>query len=389
MNTSQQIDAFKQQFGAAPKFVARAPGRVNLIGEHTDYNDGFVLPMAIDRDVTLVGAPRTDAQVRIHSLNFNQTTEFSLNDIQKTGPEWSHYGRGVALALQKAGYALTGFDAVMYGNVPIASGLSSSAATELATIMAFSAAAENGKLKIENEELSMVTAAKLAQQAENQFVGVNCGIMDQFISALGAAGHALMIDCRSLGYELVPMPPGATVLVVDTTAPRTLAGSAYNQRRAECEAGAIFFDKPSLRDVTMAEFKALQPKLPTVVMHRCAHVIMENRRVLDAVAAMKAGDLEQLGILMSQSHESLRDLYEVSSKELDAVVDIARAEEGVYGARMTGAGFGGCAIVLVANEYTAAVAAKIADEYPRRTGRTPNIYPCVASAGAGFWRIED
>lgn len=389
MNISQQIDAFKQHFGAAPTFVARAPGRVNLIGEHTDYNDGFVLPMAIDRDVTLVGTPRSDAQVRIHSLNFNQTAEFSLADIQKTGPEWSHYGRGVALALQKAGYRLTGFDAVMYGNVPIASGLSSSAATELATIMAFSASAENEKLKIENRELSLVSAAKLAQQAENQFVGVNCGIMDQFISALGAAGHALMIDCRSLGYELVPMPPGVTVLVVDTTAPRTLAGSAYNQRRAECEAGAVLFNKASLRDVTMAEFKALQPQLPTVVMHRCAHVIMENQRVLDAVAAMKAGDLEQLGILMSQSHESLRDLYEVSSKELDAVVDIARAEVGVYGARMTGAGFGGCAIVLVANEHAAAVATKIADEYPRRTGRTPNIYPCVASAGAGFWRIRD
>lgn len=389
MNISQQIDAFKQHFGAAPTFVARAPGRVNLIGEHTDYNDGFVLPMAIDRDVTLVGTPRSDAQVRIHSLNFNQTTEFSLNDIQKTGPEWSHYGRGVALKLQKAGYHLTGFDAVMYGNVPIASGLSSSAATELATIMAFSASAENEKLKIENRELSLVSAAKLAQQAENQFVGVNCGIMDQFISALGAAGHALMIDCRSLGYELVPMPPGATVLVVDTTAPRTLAGSAYNQRRAECEAGAVLFNKASLRDVTMAEFKALQPKLPTVVMHRCAHVIMENQRVLDAVAAMKAGDLEQLGILMSQSHESLRDLYEVSSKELDAVVDIARAEVGVYGARMTGAGFGGCAIVLVANEHAAAVAAKIADEYPRRTGRTPNIYPCVASAGAGFGKLSE
>ena len=401
MNISQQIDAFKQHFGAAPTFVARAPGRVNLIGEHTDYNDGFVLPMAIDRDVTLIGTPRNDAQVRIHSLNFNQTTEFSLADIQKTGPEWSHYGRGVALALQKAGYHLTGFDAVMYGNVPIASGLSSSAATELATIMAFSASAdENEKLKIENAEknssfsilnskFSLVEAAKLAQQAENQFVGVNCGIMDQFISALGAAGHALMIDCRSLGYELVPMPSGATVLVVDTTAPRTLAGSAYNQRRAECEAGAVLFNKASLRDVTMAEFKALQPQLPTVVMHRCAHVIMENQRVLDAVAAMKAGDLEQLGILMSQSHESLRDLYEVSSKELDAVVDIARAKVGVYGARMTGAGFGGCAIVLVANEHAAAVAAKIADEYPRRTGRTPNIYPCVASAGAGFGKLSE
>jgi galactokinase len=178
-------------------------------------------------------------------------------------------------------------------------------------------------------------------------------------------------------------------LVVDTTAPRTLAGSAYNQRRAECEAGAILFNKASLRDVTMTEFKALQPKLPTIVMHRCAHVIMENQRVLDAVAAMKVGDLEQLGILMSQSHESLRDLYEVSSKELDAVVDIARAEVGVYGARMTGAGFGGCAIVLVANEHAAAVAAKIADEYPHHTGRTPNIYPCVASAGAGFGKLSE
>ena len=372
-------------FGRDATFVARAPGRVNLIGEHTDYNDGFVLPMAIDRDVTLVGAARDDRTVRVRSLDFDQTTEFSLDFITRdAAAPWSNYIRGVAVALRDTGFVLHGFDAVMKGEVPIGSGLSSSAATEMAAIMAFKAAAVLSGAPLDEGRLDGVLAARLAQRAENHFVGVNCGIMDQFISSLGQAGHALKIDCRSLEFELVPMPAGATVLVVDTAAPRTLAGSAYNERRAECEAGAALFGVRSLRDVNIIEFKRLRDSLPAPLVLRCGHVILENVRTLDAVEAMRRGDLEELGLLMSHSHESLRDLYEVSSAELNAVVEIAQAEEGVYGARMTGAGFGGCAIALVANDKVEAVTARIAEEYPKRTGRTPKIYPCVASAGASY-----
>ena len=376
--------------GRKPGFVARAPGRVNLIGEHTDYNDGFVLPMAIDRDVTLVGAARDDRMVRAHSLDFDQTIEFSLDFIRHDPTAtWSNYLRGVAVAVRDTGFVLHGFDAVMKGEVPIGSGLSSSAATELAAIMAFKAAGAQSGAPFDEHRLDGILAARLAQRAENHFVGVNCGIMDQFISSLGKAGHALKIDCRSLDFELVPMPAGVTILVVDTSAPRTLAGSAYNERRAECEAGAKLFGVKSLRDVPFAEFKRLRDTLPGPIMLRCGHVILENVRTIDAVDAMRRGDLEELGVLMSHSHESLRDLYEVSSPELDAVVEIAQAEPGVYGARMTGAGFGGCAIALVANEAVEAVSARIAEEYPRRTGRTPKIYPCVASDGASYRLIKN
>lgn len=393
--TSDLISAFSAQFNTAAAFLARAPGRVNLIGEHVDYNDGFVLPMAIDRDVTLVGAPRADGRVRIHSLNFNQTAEFALDDLKRDGPEWAFYAQGVADMLQKFGFALRGFNAVMRGEVPIASGLSSSAATELATIMAFEAAGSisqpaapaNEKLLSSKNPIGGVTAARVAQRAESEFVGVKCGIMDQFISSLGKKGQALLIDCRSLEYELVPVPQGATVLVVDTTAPRTLAGSAYNERRGQCEIGAFLLSVESLRDVDVKKFKAEAMRLPEDIRDRVAHVVFENVRVQDAVAAMRSGDLETLGICMNQSHDSLRDLYEVSSKELDAVVDIARGVEGVYGARMTGAGFGGCAIALVDDAQVGHLTEVIAKEYPIRTGRTPNIYPCVASDGAGWRKI--
>ena len=364
-------------------FVARAPGRVNLIGEHTDYNDGFVLPIAIDRDVMLVGTPRNDRLVRIYSADFNQRAEFSLDSIDHDKQhEWNNYIRGVADVLQKAGYTLRGFDAVMQGDVPIASGLSSSAATEMATVMAFTAAANGSAAPL---QIDGARAAQLAQRAENQFVGVNCGIMDQFISSLGQAQHALMIDCRSLAYQRVPMPQGATVLVVDTTAPRTLAGSAYNQRRAECEEGARLLGVKSLRDIPVDEFERRKGELPATIARRCAHVVHESQRVLDAVSALERNDIRAFGELMFQSHISLRDLYEVSSKELDAVVDITRGETGVYGARMTGAGFGGCAIALVQDEHAQALAQKVQAEYPRRTGRTPKVYACVASDGAS-WR---
>lgn len=383
---------FTEIFGRPPAFLARAPGRVNLIGEHTDYNDGFVLPMAINRDLVIVGAPRNDRVVRLHSANFDDATAFTLDHIERMEAHaWSNYARGVADVLQQAGFGLCGFDGLMYGDVPIGSGLSSSAATEMATVMAFTAAEATAAAPSRSAAadqsltaLDAVQAARLAQRAENEFVGVNCGIMDQFISALGAVGHALFIDCRSLAYAPVPMPDGVTVLVVDTSAPRSLAASAYNERRAQCEAVARAFGAPALRDVSIEAFERRRGELSAVLARRASHVIYENQRVLDAVAAMRANDVATLGALMNQSHDSLRDWYEVSSAELDAVVDIARALPGVYGARMTGAGFGGCAIALVADDRVGALTDALAREYPRRTGREPKIYACVASAGASW-----
>jgi len=381
MITDELIARFKDVYGQSPAFVARAPGRVNLIGEHTDYNDGFVLPMAIDRDVTIVGRHRNDRIVRLHSANFDNSIEFSLDNIEKLDRNtWSNYNRGVADVLQKDGHTLNGFDGVVHGNVPIASGLSSSAATEMATMMAFSAATP--ALKLDG-----VTMARLSQRAENQFVGVNCGIMDQFISSLGKKDHALFIDCRSLEYQLAPMMQGVTVLVVDTNASRSLAASAYNERRAQCEEASRIFGVKALRDVSVETFERRQGELPDLIAKRASHIVYENQRVLDAVEALRANDVVRFGQLMNQSHDSLRDLYAVSSKELDAVVDIAREMRGVHGARMTGAGFGGCAIALVNNEQAGALAERMKEEYPRRTGKQPNVYACVASDGASWAAI--
>jgi galactokinase len=375
------ISRFEQRFGHRPAFLSRAPGRVNLIGEHTDYNDGFVLPMAINREVAVVGAPRDDRRIRLYALNFDDEACFALDQLQRGEPaDWSDYPRGVAWALQEAGFDLVGFDGVLYGDVPIGSGLSSSAAIEMAVFMAFAAC------QPALAGLDRVRAAKLAQRAENAFVGVNCGIMDQFVSALGQAGHALFIDCRSLDYAPVRMPVGTAVVIVDTAAPRSLAASAYNERRAQCEAAARMLGIPALRDLSPEIFAQRRAALPALVAQRAEHVIYENQRVLDAVAALRAGDVATFGRLMNESHDSLRDLYEVSSAELDAVVEIARGVSGVYGARMTGAGFGGCAIALAEQTAIDALRDAVMREYPARTGRQPSIYICTASDGAS-WRL--
>jgi galactokinase len=375
------ISRFEQRFGHRPAFLSRAPGRVNLIGEHTDYNDGFVLPMAINREVAVVGAPRDDRRIRLYALNFDDEACFALDQLQRGEPaDWSDYPRGVAWALQEAGFDLVGFDGVLYGDVPIGSGLSSSAAIEMAVFMAFAAC------QPALAGLDRVRAAKLAQRAENAFVGVNCGIMDQFVSALGQAGHALFIDCRSLDYAPVRMPVGTAVVIVDTAAPRSLAASAYNERRAQCEAAARMLGIPALRDLSPEIFAQRRAALPALVAQRAEHVIYENQRVLDAVAALRAGDVATFGRLMNESHDSLRDLYEVSSAELDAVVEIARGVSGVYGARMTGAGFGGCAIALAEQTAVDALRDAVMREYPARTGRQPSIYVCTASDGAS-WRL--
>jgi galactokinase len=377
MHTPDLISRFRSKFGYAPTFIARAPGRVNLIGEHTDYNAGFVLPMAIDRDVVFVGAARTDHVVRVDSANFDQLVAFSLDSITHAEKFlWNNYVRGVADVLQKAGHTLGGFDAVMYGTVPIASGLSSSAATEMAAMKAFDA--------VNATQLTGVQQAQLAQKAEIEFMGVNCGIMDQFISSLGKRGQALFIDCRALTHELVPMPSGVSVLVADTQAPRTLASSAYNERVRECAEAAKILGVNSLRDASVSQFENQKDKMPALIAKRAAHVIYENQRVLDAVAALRANAVAGFGALMNASHDSLRDLYAVSSKELDAVVDIARGMPGVLGARMTGAGFGGCAIALVRDENVDALKEAVERQYPIKTKRTPKVYVCVPSDGASF-----
>ena len=366
--------AFEARFGEAPAFVARAPGRVNLIGEHTDYNDGFVLPMAIERAVWIALRPRADGVVSVHSLDFGETAELTLDPLERGGPEWSEYVRGTAWALAEAGHRLQGWEGVMASDVPIGAGLSSSAALELATARAFAAVSglawEPGAM------------ARLAQAAENRWVGVNCGIMDQMISAAGEEGHAVLIDCRSLKTRAVPLPQGTVVVILDTATRRGLVDSAYNERRRQCEAAAAFFGVAALRDVAPGAFADAAAGLVADTARRARHVVTENARTLVAAEAMRAGNAGALGALMNASHDSLRDDFEVSSPALDAMVEIARAHPGCHGARMTGAGFGGCAVALVDAAHAAAFARDVAAAYERRTGLVPQIYVTGASAGA-------
>jgi galactokinase len=365
---------FERRFGARPAFVARAPGRVNLIGEHTDYNAGFVLPMAIDRAVWVAARPRNDRQVLVHALDFDQTARFALDGLANTAAGWAEYLKGVAWALQEARYTLRGWEGVLAGDVPRGAGLSSSAALEMAAARTFAAASDF--------PWDAAQMARVGQRAENAWVGVNCGVMDQMISAAGRAGHALLIDCRSLEIEAVPLPADTAVVVLDTTTRRGLVDSAYNERRAQCEAAAHFFGAPALRDVSAAQYEARAAGLDAVTRRRARHVIGENARVLQAVAAMRRGDAVELGCLMDASHASLRDDFGVSSEALNVIVTCARQQEGCYGARMTGAGFGGCAVALVHSASAAAFAARVAVCYRDAMGLTPRLYVCRATHGA-------
>lgn len=386
--TQELIADFRQRYGVAPTAVASGPGRVNLIGEHTDYNDGFVLPVALQRDVRFVFRPRADRQVRVHSVEFGESYTFDLDNLAYNDALlWTNYVMGVAWSLMQEDVSLTGLDAVMSGNVPRGSGLSSSAALEVATAHALLAA--SGQLGA----LDGATIARVAQRAENEFVGVNCGIMDQFISVLGAENHALLIDCRSLTYELVPMPGDAALVIGNTRASRSLASSAYNERRQECETGVALLREvlpaiAALRDVSSAQLEQHRSLLPDVVYQRCRHVVSENERVAQMVAALAGGDLVQAGALMNASHESLRVDYAVSSPALDAMVAAMRSVPGCYGARLTGAGFGGCAVALVAPGQEKAVADAIFEKYPKATNIWPEVYMTHASNGAQVAALE-
>lgn len=373
------VSEFQRIFGHAPDCVVRAPGRVNLIGEHTDYNAGFVLPMAIDRAVWIALRPGDGRHVTVHSLDFGVLIDFRLDDLRNTGTGWPEYLKGVAWALQAAGYPLGGWQGVLAGDVPIGAGLSSSAALEMATARAFAAAG--------GWEWEPARMALLGQRAENQWVGVNCGIMDQMISACGREGHALLIDCRSLDTELTPVPPGTSVVVLDTATRRGLADSAYNERRARCEAAARHFGVPALRDVTLAQFEAREGELHAETRRRARHVITENARTLEACAAMRRGDASQVGRLMNASHASLRDDFEVSSPELNTMVVCAVEQAGCFGARMTGAGFGGCAVALVDQVMAPIFAGAVASAYQARTGISPSVYVSGATNGAEVFTL--
>jgi galactokinase len=371
--------AFVRYFGGTPRFVVRAPGRVNLIGGHTDYNDGFVLPMAIDRAVWIALRPREDRQVRVHSLDFDETAAFALDAMEKAHASWVEYVKGVGWALREAGYRLQGWDGVLAGDVPRGAGLSSSAALELATARAFTCAAFDAEAEGAWDPVRM---AKLCQRAENEWVGMRCGIMDQMISAAGKAGHALLIDCRSLQTEAVPVPPGTAVVVLDTATRRGLVDSAYNERRAQCEAAADFFGVEALRDVTPEQFEARSSELDRVIRRRARHVVTENERTLRAAEAMRRGEAGELGRLINASHASLRDDFEVSSEALNAMAACAQGEGGCYGARMTGAGFGGCAVAVVKEDAADVFADAVESCYRARTDVQPNIYLCRAADGA-------
>ncbi len=380
---AQLRKAFRAQFGGEPALVVRAPGRVNLIGEHTDYNDGFVLPAAIDRCALIAADPRADRRVQIHALDLDAQTTFRLDDVapeagSSRGDDWSDYARGVAWALEARGVTLVGMNAALTSDVPIGAGLSSSAAVEVAFAFAWQ--------QLNGFALERVELALTCQRAENEFVGVNSGIMDQFISALGQAGHALLIDCRSLAHEPVPLPEEASIVICDSMKRRGLVGSAYNERQRQCQQGVKLLQRylpgiTALRDVSPADVAQFGNDLPPPVDRRVRHVVYENARVHAFADALRRGDLASAGELMNDSHVSLRDDYEVSCAELDALAEVAWAAPGVYGSRLTGAGFGGCTISLVAKDAVEAFAHSVQVAYEAKTGLTPHIYASQASQG--------
>lgn len=376
-NTTQQI--FTDTFGYAPTHTIQAPGRVNLIGEHTDYNDGFVLPCAIDYQTVIACAKRDDRQVRVVAVDYdNQQDSFSLDApiLSVKEPMWANYVRGVVKHLQQRDASFGGVDMVISGDVPQGAGLSSSASLEVAVGTVFQ--------QLFHLKLDGAAIAVNGQEAENQFVGCNCGIMDQLISALGKKDHALLLDCRTLGTRPVPMPKDVAVVIINSNFRRSLVGSEYNTRREQCETGARFFTQPALRDVDIDQFRAVERELDPQVAKRVRHVLTENARTLEAADALSKGDLKRMGELMAESHASMRDDFEITVPPIDALVEIVKAEIGDRGGvRMTGGGFGGCVVALMPFDLVDQVKAAVAAQYEAKTGIKETFYVCTASEGAG------
>jgi len=372
----------REQCGTTARIYG-APGRVNLIGEHTDYNDGFVMPMAIGFYTWVAAGKRDDRILEVRSDRFHEKATMALDAL--TGPpreHWSDFVRGVAAVLQAAGHKISGANLVIHGEVPLGAGLSSSASLEVSTALAL--------LSLSGIELPRLELVKLCQKAEHEYVGTRCGIMDQFIAGFGAAGHALMLDCRSLEYQLLPIPHGVQLVVCNSMVRHELASGEYNRRRADCETGVRLLQPflpgiRALRDVTVDDLERYKGALPETVYRRCRHVITENGRVLAAAAALQSHDAELFGQLMYRSHASLRTDYEVSCEEIDLLVELASSRPGIYGARMTGGGFGGCTVNLIRSDFTAAFRSDMARMYREKTGITPEIYVCEPAQGAHSW----
>jgi galactokinase len=372
---SEVKEALLAHFGARPGdlVLARAPGRVNLIGGHTDYNDGFVLPATIDRAVYGALRQRADKTVRLRSLNFEEEVEYPLREPPVSSlPQWAKYVAGV-IEMLRTEYGLDGgLEGALWGNVPVGGGLSSSAALEVAAAEALKS--------LFGIDLGPEETALLCQTVEHEYVGVQCGVMDQMAVRLGRTGRALSLDCRTLGYEHVPLPlDEASIVIVDSRVSRELADSKYNERRAECEAGVAFFRQfddsiEALRDVGRDLFEQHAGELDETIRRRCRHVITENVRVQESAQALQTEDLETFGALMNASHESLREEYEVSITELDHLVATAQDTDGAYGARMTGAGFGGCVVCLVADESLSTLQRRLTERYEERFNLTPTLY---------------
>jgi galactokinase len=377
----QIIKAFVALYGTEPTIWVRAPGRVDLMGSHTDYNLGYVLTMPIDRDTWIAARPRSDRVIRVHSLNADQGSGFSLDAISfDESVPWTNYVRGVAAVLQTEGYAPTGFDGLVHSTVPLSSGLSSSAALECATAVLFQV--------LDGWEIDPVQLALLCQRAENEFVGMNCGILDQYTSVLGQAACALLLDCRDLTSQPVALPAGVQVVICDTRAKRELTGSEYPERRAQCEEGtrllAQFYPEVrALRDVTLDQFLEREADLPPVVARRCRFVIEENERVLRLAERLPDGDQTAICALTTTSYKGARDLYEISSPEMEAMMEAMLSAPGVMGARQAGAGFGGCMVALVEAEKVVTFEHHVRESYAAATSIEAEVYPVQAVSGAG------
>jgi galactokinase len=373
---------FEQRFGGAPALWVRAPGRVDLMGSHTDYNLGYVMTMTLDRDTWLVLRPRRDRHVAVQSLNLPGGSQFSLDRIEHDRQvAWSNYVRGMAWVMEEAGFRLNGFDALIHSTIPFASGLSSSAAIEMAAGVAFEATS--------GLDLDPVRLAILGQRAENRFVGVNCGILDQYSSALGEADSAVLLDCRDLCHTIAPIAPGIAVVICDTCAPRNLAGTEYGERRAQCEEGAAILGRHyphvrALRDATCEMLDRHRDEMSPVVERRCRFIVEEDERVLALAGALTAGNRPQLGRVFAESYAGARDLYEIGAPSMEAMMEAMLNAPGVIAARQAGGGFGGCMVALVEQEQVETFSAAVKERYRAATSIEPHVYNVRPSQGAGL-----
>jgi galactokinase len=379
MESKELARKFTGMFGGQPAIFG-APGRVNLIGEHTDYNEGFVMPSAIGLRTRVAISRRPERKLRIYSQDFPQSFEFDSDNLpQEATGAWCDYVLGIAIALQQTGHAPQGANLFVQSEIPIGAGLSSSAAIEVASALAI--------LSLNSAILPLADVARLCQHTENTFIGARVGIMDQFVSCLGKAGHALLLDCRSLEFEFIPIPDRVRMVICNTMVKHQHAGGEYNRRREECEEGVKIFAKwyphiCALRDLSIDQLTQHWHDVPETIYKRCRHVVEENERVRDGARCLRAGDLNGFGQLMLESHRSLRDLYEVSCRELDLMVEVAEGLPGYYGGRMTGGGFGGSTLNLVEAKDADAFADQISGRYQQAVGIEPAVYICSAADGA-------